>query len=660
MSKNWDLVTVLQLDSSKMSASMKSMIWQIQQYANSQTEANDKALQSFRDVSEMGVGEMRKELMQLNKISFLNKTPEEVSAIKNRIGLLRDEMGDLKEEMLIMGGETSSAVVQGLEIVAAGVEGVVGTLSVMGVEAEVIKNLESKMTSLIAITQALGVVEDYVSSGKARAIVLKVQDTAVTLGNAAAAKAATIAQLALNNAMKASIYGAVAVAVGALVVGIAKLIKESEKAAEATKRQAEETKRLITVADEMRKINDSAAISAQKSYNLQVREAQRLIEVMTDHKRALSERKAAEAELISKSPAYLSTLTLANAETDKGKLIIAEYIKALKSKAEAEALEGKLTELYTAKFKQEQELKNALIGKEVKLIQLRSLEAQKEQLDAVGMGGAAVNLIKEKNEEIAKEDARIQGLTKTNDQYNRSIEDTSKKLTDLYSGLTYEGKSSGSGSGAAAADKIKQIDPSSLINFNRPLIAPTPEHWKEIEDSMNEGIESLQIEPIDLKLKPIPADSFNGIIDQVEGLSGSLSGFFEKESGAYKAFALTQALISTYLAAVQVMANQAKLGPVAMGIAFAGTIATGLGAVANIMSFAEGGIVPGASYYGDKIPARVNSGEMVLTRSQQAKLFDIANGGLSGGSNAEVTFRIEGTTLVGVLNKHAKITNSYR
>lgn len=658
MSKNWDLVTTLQLDSSKMSASMKSMIWQIQQYANIQTEANDKALQSFRDVSEMGVGEMRKELMQLNKISFLNKTPEEVSAIKNRIGLLRDEMGDLKEEMLIMGGETSTAVVQGFELVAAGVEGVVGTLSVLGVEAQVIKHLESKITSLIAITQALGVVEDYVSSGKAKAIILKIQDTAVTLGNAAAAKAATIAQIALNNAMKASIYGAVAVAVGALVVGIVKLVKESEKAAEATKRQAEENKRLITVADEMRKINDSSAISAQKSFNIQVREAQKLVAVMTDHKRSLEERKSAEAELISKSPAYLSTLSLANAETDKGKQIISEYIKALKSKAEAEALEGKLTELFTAKFKQEQELKNALIGKEVKLIQLRRLEAQKEQLDAVGMGGAAVNLIKEKNQEIEKEEARIQGLTKTNDQYNQSIDETSKKMTDLYSGLAYDSKAGARAPGAT--NKISNVDPSSMIDFNRSMIKPTPEHWKEIEDSMNESIEGLEIDPIELKLKPIPADSFDGVMKQVEGLSGSLGGFFDKESAAYKAFAISQAIISTYLAAVQVMANQAKLGPIAMGIAFAGTIATGLGAVAKIMSFAEGGIVPGVSYYGDKIPARVNSGEMVLTRSQQAKLFDIANGGTVGVGSGDVTFRIEGTTLVGVLNKHAKRTNSYR
>lgn len=39
--------------------------------------------------------------------------------------------------------------------------------------------------------------------------------------------------------------------------------------------------------------------------------------------------------------------------------------------------------------------------------------------------------------------------------------------------------------------------------------------------------------------------------------------------------------------------------------------------------FAHGGIVGGNNYYGDKIMARVNSGEMVLTRGQQGALFGL-------------------------------------
>lgn len=46
---------------------------------------------------------------------------------------------------------------------------------------------------------------------------------------------------------------------------------------------------------------------------------------------------------------------------------------------------------------------------------------------------------------------------------------------------------------------------------------------------------------------------------------------------------------------------------------------------ADAGAFEQGGIVGGTSYTGDKLSARVNSKEMILTQSQQARLFEIAN-----------------------------------
>lgn len=42
--------------------------------------------------------------------------------------------------------------------------------------------------------------------------------------------------------------------------------------------------------------------------------------------------------------------------------------------------------------------------------------------------------------------------------------------------------------------------------------------------------------------------------------------------------------------------------------------------------FATGGVVGGTSYSGDRVTAQVNSGEMILNKEQQSRLFEIANG----------------------------------
>lgn len=49
-------------------------------------------------------------------------------------------------------------------------------------------------------------------------------------------------------------------------------------------------------------------------------------------------------------------------------------------------------------------------------------------------------------------------------------------------------------------------------------------------------------------------------------------------------------------------------------------------------SFSTGGIVGGASYTGDRVSARVNSGEMILNAAQQRNLFDSISSGRLGGA----------------------------
>ena len=83
---------------------------------------------------------------------------------------------------------------------------------------------------------------------------------------------------------------------------------------------------------------------------------------------------------------------------------------------------------------------------------------------------------------------------------------------------------------------------------------------------------------------------------------------------------------------------------------------------AAIPKFATGGIIDGNSFSGDRMLARVNSGEMILNRNQQTRLFNILNGEYSKGNinNNQVEFRIQGKELVGVLNSYNSKIAKYR
>lgn len=110
---------------------------------------------------------------------------------------------------------------------------------------------------------------------------------------------------------------------------------------------------------------------------------------------------------------------------------------------------------------------------------------------------------------------------------------------------------------------------------------------------------------------------------------------------------------NTTAAKVNVAANAAEAGSKAAaasaGWALWGAIAIGAGIMAAVLAFADGfatgGVVPGNSFSGDNVLARVNSGEMILNRAQQARLFDIADGntepGGAGGAVINQTINVQ-------------------
>jgi hypothetical protein len=111
---------------------------------------------------------------------------------------------------------------------------------------------------------------------------------------------------------------------------------------------------------------------------------------------------------------------------------------------------------------------------------------------------------------------------------------------------------------------------------------------------------------------------------------------------AYKVAAHSKNVVDTYASATASYASLAGIpyvGPFLGAAAAAAAVGAGLarGAVINAQKFAQGGIVGGNSTSGDKVPAMVNSREMILTQRQQANLFAQANGRGQGGGGVTIT-----------------------
>lgn len=170
------------------------------------------------------------------------------------------------------------------------------------------------------------------------------------------------------------------------------------------------------------------------------------------------------------------------------------------------------------------------------------------------------------------------------------------------------------------------------------------------------------------KIDPIPDKSVKNVDDMTTGLEnmstilGSLGGLMSQSSDNMGAWALSSAAnIAQMIVQLQALAT-------AQGVASAfsapwpaslAAVATVLTTVASIFSslpqFAEGGIIGGSSYFGDRLLARVNSGEMILNQKQQKRLYDLTTSG--GGATVSLgVSRIQGSDLYLALSNYMKKT----
>ena len=153
-------------------------------------------------------------------------------------------------------------------------------------------------------------------------------------------------------------------------------------------------------------------------------------------------------------------------------------------------------------------------------------------------------------------------------------------------------------------------------------------------------------------------DAINNLISMYELLGDSELAMLIKEKlavGVKKKLKREEVVANKANAisgAAAAMASIPYVGPV-----LAAAAAESLAALleATVPKFAKGGIIQGGSKYGDKLLARVNAGEAVLTQAQQKRFMDMANGKYSGGG--QVSFHISGKDLVGVIKNNNAATS---
>ena len=132
-------------------------------------------------------------------------------------------------------------------------------------------------------------------------------------------------------------------------------------------------------------------------------------------------------------------------------------------------------------------------------------------------------------------------------------------------------------------------------------------------------------------------------LDFQKETKGEVNTLVKSAFGEYKAFQIAEATIATYSAANKALA--AFPPPLSFAWA-AAAVAAGIANIIKIknQTFQQGGVVPGNQFEGDRVLARVNSGELILNRGQQQNLFNAINEGNLGGGGGNVTVNVSSLT----------------
>lgn len=180
--------------------------------------------------------------------------------------------------------------------------------------------------------------------------------------------------------------------------------------------------------------------------------------------------------------------------------------------------------------------------------------------------------------------------------------------------------------------------------------------------SMAGGIEMGKFEMPSIQKNIDEADDYAASIADIASAFGMLTGAAQDDQTAMAQWALqtigniANVVSQTMsLAAARAAAGGAQAGFPGMLVAIPTAIAAVISAFTSFPKFADGGIVGGSSYFGDKLLARVNSGELILNQKQQESLYHMTEDDRGGGVTIGFD-RVRGSDIYLALKNYMKDT----
>lgn len=253
-----------------------------------------------------------------------------------------------------------------------------------------------------------------------------------------------------------------------------------------------------------------------------------------------------------------------------------------------------------------------------------------------------------------------------NNKYNELLDQRAKDEKEASDKLLqpYIDKAEQLGQALGRSLNLKGLDFSALTTLTGELqkSVDSMKELQKVKDSLS-GFESSGINQMIsdvIKLKDVLGSDQ---ADAAQKLGASLAFVGESmqqlgaQSEAAKAGMVLAAIGQIILGFSTASAQAAEQGPWVWIAATIAGLAVMTSTIAQLQSFSQGGIYQGSSTVGDHNLARVNAGEMILTKTQQGNLFrmlDNNTAGLGGGVGVS-SVRVKGSDIYLALSNYSKV-----